>query len=145
MGAGRHPCGTLLYISYKVPLRDVGDVKSRGRRKPKGESQVTHVLCTRSIWASCSTGYLSARVSTRSVSRFCIEDTAVPAVGRSSTPCDTAALRVFQGSLLRALPRIGIILSVGIASTARTKTFSVHAQHTRSMKGSSTICLPFRC
>ena len=31
-----------VYI-YKVPLRDVGIVKSRGRRKAKRESQVTHV------------------------------------------------------------------------------------------------------
>ena len=28
---------------YKVPLRDAGNVKSRGRRKAKGETLVTHV------------------------------------------------------------------------------------------------------
>ena len=30
---------------YKVPLRNVCNVKSRGRRKAKRESQVTHVTC----------------------------------------------------------------------------------------------------
>ena len=32
-------------ITHKIPLRDVCNVKSRGRRMAKREPQVTHVTC----------------------------------------------------------------------------------------------------
>ena len=47
---------SIAYTYYEVPLRDVGDAKSRGRRKLKGGTQVTQVVKNLSWWKQRSVG-----------------------------------------------------------------------------------------